>query len=272
MTQRFQLLGDPVCHSVSPQIHTAAFESWGIDAVYESLVVSVDGLESALADESLCGGNVTVPHKLKAAELLQGAGPEVRATGACNCFWREMGILTGANTDVGGFRRALGDMELDFGGARVLLLGAGGAARAAVYGLIGLGVARVDIQNRTSTHAHALAQAFGPRVVPLDAPATGPYDLVVNATKLGLREDDPLPVDLGTLSCAAVFDLVYAPGRTSWVRRAEACGIPARDGLSMLVHQAALSLECWFPGRTPPLARMREAALLALGRRASEPS
>jgi len=269
VTQRFQLLGDPVGHSISPEIHAAAFQAWGLDATYTAVRVSALGLEAAVGHERLRGGNITVPHKLRAAALVDEASPEVRATGACNCFWRDDGVLHGTNTDVGGFIRALEGLGVDVEGTRVLLLGAGGAARAAAHALTGLGVGALDIRNRTLSRGRLLAQRLGPEVSTQTGPPTGRYDLIVNATRLGLDPEDGWPIDLRAVDCAVVFDMVYAAGGTAWVRHARALGLPAQDGLPMLVHQAALSLRSWFPDRTPPLANMLYAAEAALETRAA---
>lgn len=277
----FALLGCPVEHSVSPAIHRAAFARLGVDAGYEAVPVRADGLEAAMRTwAGRGGGNVTLPHKEPAAALLEAPREAVRATAACNCFWRDpSGELAGDNTDVGGFLAAVRELPVPGGlpGTRALLLGAGGAARAVLYALLEAGAARVDVANRTVARARELVQRVGSgaeeraRVVPFgDRPASD-YDVVVNATSLGLRPSDPLPLRLDGAEVGAVLDLVYGPGGTRWTRHARELGTPAADGLGMLVHQAALSLRRWLPGTEPPLTAMREAARRALEtRRARE--
>lgn len=279
---RFALLGSPVEHSVSPQIHRAAFAHLGLDASYEAVRVGEDGLASAMRTWARRGGgNVTLPHKERAAALLEAPYEAVRATAACNCFWRDpsSGRLTGDNTDVGGFVAAVRELELPGGlpGTRALLLGAGGAARAVLHALLEAGAARVDVANRTASRARELVRQFEAdgkagraRAVPFEASSPSSYDLVVNATSLGLRPSDPLPLRLDSAEVGAALDLVYAAGGTGWTRHARALGIPAADGLGMLVHQAALSLRRWLPGTDPPLEAMREAARRALESRRQE--
>ncbi|MFV1985778.1 MAG: shikimate dehydrogenase [Gemmatimonadota bacterium] len=267
MGREFVLLGDPVAHSLSPRIHAAAFDAWGVDATYRAQRVEAAGLAAAVRSAAAGGGgNVTLPYKRAVAALLEDATPDVVETGACNCFWRDRGdTLAGDNTDVGGFIRALGDLDVEVTGAAVLILGAGGAAGAVVRAVQRLGAGRVEIWNRTTARARRLAAEVAGDVIVHDRlPEEGAYDLVVNATACGLRLADPLPMDLrgGT---AAAFDLVYAPGGTPWVKHAAALGIPATDGLGMLVHQAALSLRRWFPDREPPLKEMFRAARGAPG-------
>ena len=275
-------------------MHRAAFEVLGLDAEYVARRTAPDEVGPVMRSADLAGGNVTLPHKLRAARALARPSAAVRATGACNCWWRRPdGELAGDNTDVGGLRIAFSRFGFRPRGARVLLLGAGGAARAAVHALIEDGVSSVEILNRTEARARALrdralAHASGADV-PADtnraadavrvvaAPHAGTtYDLVLNSTSLGLAPGDPLPLELkgetDRVGFDAAFDMVYAAGETAWVRQARALGFPAAGGLDMLVGQAALSLERWFPGREAPFDALREAAVAELARRAgSEP-
>jgi shikimate dehydrogenase len=266
-TRVLTLLGDPVGHSASPEIQNAAFSAAGVDGVYvavrcgpEDLVGFMRGLARAGG-----GGNITLPHKEKAASLLDVRSEAVRRTGACNTFWGdEQGKVHGDNTDVDGFRRALNAfLEGSPKGIRALLLGAGGAARAALLGLIDEGADEVLIYNRTQERARAVARRIGgqkARVVPvLHQLDMEDFDLVVNATRLGLDPDDPPPLDFTKLSRAgAAMDLVYGREKTPFVRAAEEAGIRATDGFEMLVQQGAASFERWW-GETAPLDAMRAA-------------
>lgn len=264
-TQVLALLGDPVEHSLSPIMQNAALQAAGIDAVYVALRVAggeFEGLMRALAYAG-GGGNVTLPHKTRAAELLDRPTDAVLQTGACNTFWFERGQLAGDNTDVEGFTRAAASLVPELRGARVLLVGAGGAARAALHGLIGLGVDRVDLLNRTVSTARALADSLGGARTQVLAGATAghdrDYDLVVQATRLGLADNDPLPLNLDRLrSVGALLDLVYAPRSTPLVRAAIARGIAAADGLDMLVYQGAAAFSRWW-GRDPSVEVMFDA-------------
>lgn len=268
---RFALLGSPVAHSVSPALYAAAFEAIGVDAEYVLRAVSSAELPTAMRELAVAGGgNVTLPHKEAAAALLDLPTAEVTGSGACNCFWGEGEQLAGDNTDVGGFLAAVEEGPPGtVRGASVLLLGAGGAARAVLLACALGGAARVEVWNRTGRRARELARAFEdrlPRVRVIDRVemSAGRWDLAVNATRLGLKDGDPLPPEPGEGSVVAALDLVYRRGETAWVRRLREAGIPARDGRGMLVHQAALSVERWLD-RSPPLAPLREAAERALG-------
>lgn len=264
-TRLFCLLGDPVEHSLSPVMQNAAFREAGVDGVYVALRSSAEDLPALIRTISGAGGgNVTLPHKERAATVVDVPSEAVRRTGACNTFWGEEGRIHGDNTDVEGFRRALTDF---LGGPpdefRVLLLGAGGAARAILVGLLDEEVEEVLILNRTVERARAVARRIGGARVRVaegfEEIEDEAFDLVVNATRLGLSPDDPLPVDLGTLGeVGSVIDLVYGDEGTALVQAANRRGIPATDGGEMLVRQGAVSFERWWD-REAPVDVMRRA-------------
>ncbi len=267
-TRVITLLGDPIGHSASPEIQNAAFEDAGVDGVYVAVRCGPDDLQGFMRGLARAGGggNVTLPHKEKAASLLDVRSEAVRRTGACNTFWSDDdGRLHGDNTDVEGFRRALRHF-LGEGGrdARVLLLGGGGAARAALCGLLEEEVDEVLLYNRTQDRARAVARRIGgerTRLVSVFRDLENEdFDLVVNATSLGLREDDPSPIDIGEMlhRVGAAMDLVYGRHTTAFVRSAELAGVRACDGLEMLVQQGAVSFERWW-GVDAPVDVMRRA-------------
>ena len=281
--RRFGLIGDPVRHSLSPRMHRAAFQAMGIEAEYALVPVAAGAPErvaAAMRDLGESGGgNVTLPHKRVAAEAVEVASDDVRLTGACNCFWVDAdGRLRGDNTDVGGLVSVLGRLRgFSPTGASVLLLGAGGAARAAVVALARTGIGEVRVRNRSPWHAAAMIEDLGVslreratvlssgrdgRVVPV--PALGlaeepvrasEFDLVVQATRLGLDDADPLPLDLAEGAPAFALDLAYAPGETAWTHHARENGAEALDGLPVLLEQGVLSLERWLGRPVPGAAR-----------------
>ena len=219
----FALLGDPVAHSVSPAIHEAAFRAMGVDATYVALRVAAEEVESVVQRFAVSGGgNVTLPHKRRVATLLQCRSGDVAATGACNCFWSDSrGRLCGDNTDVGGFLASLEHLfSLDLGDARVLLLGAGGGGRAVLAACQQRGARLVDILNRTVARAEEMVaevRTDGPAVRALahEGDVRAGYDLVVNATRLGLSETDLLPLELADVEACAALDLDPALHRLS---------------------------------------------------------
>jgi shikimate dehydrogenase len=268
-TRLLALLGDPVSHSLSPAFQNAAFRALGLDAVFVALRCGADELPGLLRGIARAGGggNVTVPHKALAARTVERPSDAVVRTGACNAYWLEDGAIHGDNTDVAGAAAAVAALlGRDPAGARVLLLGAGGAASAVVCALADAGVERIAIANRTPERAHALAERFhapGVRinvVGSVDGLAGERFDLAVNSTSLGLKPDDPLPLDPDgvRVEVGAALDLVYARGETRWVHAMRARGVPAADGKEMLIQQGAAAFRGWW-GMEPPLEVVRAA-------------
>jgi shikimate dehydrogenase len=267
-TRLIALLGDPVAHSLSPVFQNAAMRAADVDGVFVALRTTTDHLPGLLRGIAYAGGggNVTVPHKRLATRLLDRETDAVRRTGACNTFWLENGLIHGDNTDIAGFRSAVSSLlGGEPSGARVLLIGAGGAARAVVVGLETAGASRIDVMNRTRAAADELAAELGRGSIQVVAMKHGDgggelsYDLVVNATSLGLRDGDALPLPLSRLHPGTpVLDLVYRRGGTPWVRALQENGFPAADGTEMLIGQGAASFSRWW-GVPAPIAAMREA-------------
>lgn len=272
-TRVLALLGDPVSHSLSPVVQNAAFGESGVDGVYVALRCSHEDLEGFMRGIGRAGGggNVTLPHKERAAAAVDVPSEAVRRTGACNTFWGSEEGVHGDNTDVEGFRRALRDfLGQPPDGYRVLLLGAGGAARAVLVALLDDGVGEVSVLNRTTERARAVTRRIGgSRARVLDRPAdldSGRFDLVVNATPLGLEPGDALPVDLERLDrVGAVVDLVYGPDETPFVREARKRSVRATDGGGMLVHQAAVAFERWWECPAPIEVMKRALAAARTG-------
>ena len=248
---RLVLLGHPVAHSLSPRFQNAALRAAGIPLEYEALDVSPDALDATLAElgESRASGNVTIPHKEAIAARCTRRSALADRCGAVNTFWYEDGALVGDNTDVGGVDAiAAALLGVAREQARVALIGAGGSAAAVVAAVERWGSASVRLYNRNVERAHALAARFGAsvQVVASVDEALDDATLVVNATPVGLH-DDELPVPIAALPHrAAVFDLVYRANETAWVRAARTAGHRAADGEGMLVEQGALSFERWF--------------------------
>ncbi|SRR6266851_1451858 len=271
MRALYCVLGDPVAHSRSPAIHTRAFELLGVDAVYAPCKVAAAELPAAVAGLRALGAagfNVTVPHKEPVSRLVDWLHPSAHAIGAVNCVARSLdGQLNGYNSDAPGLVRALKANGLDAAGARVVIVGAGGAARAVAWALSSL-ASRITILNRTESKARALASLVSAtgcaaEAAPLDA--QGPLreaTLVVQCTSIGLASrETPFDPSLLPAGCALV-DLVYTPQGPSPLLEA-ARGARRVDGIDVLVHQAIASLEIWL--RRPRLdelaGELRKAAM-----------
>lgn len=265
------LLGHPVAHSLSPAMHNAAFLALGLPHRYETRDVEADRLEDfveALRKEDVLGANVTIPYKERVLRFMDEAGEDARRVSAVNTIVRRGARLVGENTDVYGFERAIsaprpGLGPRPFEGGTVLVLGAGGAARACALVLLARGN-EVRIANRSRARAEQLAAGIvvgGRRPTAVAWPTAddlSKVDGVVNATPLGLHGEDPL-AGIELRERLLVADLVPTAAMTPLVKRARAVkNVVVVDGLSMLLHQAARSFTLW-TGREAPLAVMRAA-------------
>jgi shikimate dehydrogenase len=260
------VIGHPIAHSRSPLLHGYWLETLGIAGSYERLDLTPEALADFFArfrDEGFIGGNVTVPHKIAVMPYMAEIDAAAERIGAVNTIWRDGDRLIGGNTDAVGFIGNLDDRApgWDAGGREAVLLGAGGAARAAIHGLLDRGF-RITIVNRTPAHAQALATHFGDGVQ-VGGRANLPRllagaDLLVNATSLGMLGKPPQEIDLAPLKPGAVVhDVVYVPLETGLLKAAAARGHRTVDGLGMLLHQAVAGFARWFGVRPTVTAELR---------------
>ncbi|MFC1640189.1 shikimate dehydrogenase family protein [Gemmatimonadota bacterium] len=259
------LIGDPVAHSLSPDMHNAAIAALGIDAVYLALRTDKSALPHVLRALEAVGiaGNVTVPHKVTVAQLLIRVTSLAKELGAVNTFWPEGGRLVGDNTDVRGLLDALEPLDPE---GPWLVSGTGGAARAVAAAARDAGVpllVRSRDRERGAEFA-AWARDLGVDSRTDDGTRVG---TALNATPLGLRTSDGLPFPEERLDgCVAALDLVYARGGTRWLKWCRERGMRAADGRSMLVAQGAHAFQRFFPGETAPVEVMSAAVNRALAR------
>jgi shikimate dehydrogenase len=251
-------------------MHNAAITALGLDAVYVALRAHGDAFEPLLRGLLAAGAglNVTVPHKRRAAGLLDAPSDQVRRTGACNTVWSGPGGITGDNTDVAAVREVSAALVGDRVVRRALVIGTGGSARAAAVAVAdGWPGVVVEVLSRDAARAQdflSWAEGAGLAAVPSNG---DPVDLVINATPLGLTPADVLPLDrehLRRRAPAAVMDLVYVRGHTRFVQAAREAGIAAQDGRNVLLEQGAASFRHFF-GVRPPRAVMRAAVEDSLG-------
>ena len=252
------LIGWPAAHSRSPLIHHYWLRTLGIEGGYVIEAVPPDEFKDFVFRLSLrgfVGANVTLPHKERALALSK-PDARARAVGAANTLWYEDGELRSTNTDIEGFINNLDACAPGWDRAEdALVLGAGGASRAVVFGLIERGIKRVHLANRTLERAQALADQFGASVHPVAWEAIGDVlpraGLLVNTTSLGMHGQPSLEIDVALLPPnAVVADLVYVPLETPLLAAARGRGLQVADGLGMLLHQAVRGFELWF-GRRP---------------------
>jgi shikimate dehydrogenase len=287
-TRYCAVLGHPIRHSASPAMQNAALAALGLDWRYLAFDVHPDNLRAAISGAKVMkfiGLNLTVPHKLLAVSMVDVIDESAKTWGAVNTIrfeardthghWQSVAHVAeeshgawrtvGFNTDADAIARSLGeDLGCRVAGARVLLLGTGGAGHTAALRLAAEGAAELFLVNRTQAKADELAREIQKRypkvTVIVGYPKAG-VDLLLNATSLGLKAEDPLPLDAAHFSlnqAGAVYDMIYRPAETPLLRAARAAGCRTANGLGMLLYQGAKALEIW-TGQPAPLAVMRRA-------------
>ena len=269
-TERHALVvGHPISHSRSPLIHGYWLRQHGLSGSYERIdvpPVEFPAFIASLAARGLVGGNVTIPHKQAALALANRATDRARLLGAANTLWRAEGLLHADNTDVQGFVASLDASAAGWAktAGHAVVLGAGGAARGIVAGLLDRIPGGIIVVNRTQSRAAELAAVFGPRVTTqawADVAAVLPgASLLVNTTSLGMKGQPALDIELAPLPVGAlVADIVYVPLETPLLAAARRRGLQTVDGLGMLLHQAVPGFARWFgvtPTVTPELREL----------------
>ena len=270
-TKVIAIFGWPVEHSLSPAMHNAAFQEMGLDFCYVAFPIRPEGLAAAVDGAhalGLHGMNITVPHKEAIMPLLDKVSPESSFIGAANTVVLHNTKLVGHNTDGRGFMRSLEEEGIEAKDKRVLLLGSGGASRAVAWAL-GEAGAGIHIHSRNNDTAsrlvHDLSINFkGVQLVEDLEDAAAEADIVLNATPLGLKQNDPLPIDLALIKDSQVaIDLIYKP--TPFLEAAREKGCRALDGRGMLLWQGVLASEIW-TGQVPPVETMRKVLFSTLER------
>lgn len=274
-TQIYGIFGHPVKHSLSPNMHNSAFGQLGLDSVYVAFDIEPENIGDATAairTMGIMGINITIPHKQTIIPHLDEVSADARLTGAVNTVKNENGKLTGFNTDVGGFLRAIRE-DLGFvpEGKTLFLIGAGGAARAVMSGCCMNGIAKVHITDLLPDKAQTLAKDFKENFQNIEIEAVSfedkeviagklsETDILVNASPAGMDGEGKPDVPLGSLNkSAVVYDLVYKPAETNLLVEVRGLGHKASGGLSMLLYQGAESFEIW-TGETAPVDVMRNA-------------
>lgn len=272
VTRLCAVLGSPVAHSASPAMHNAAFQALGLNWCYVAFEVDPRNLRSAIEGAralNIAGFNLTVPHKLLAVEMMDELDESAKMYGAVNTvkFERSDGAtrVIGFNTDADAIATALREgLGVKLRGAKVLLLGAGGAGRTAALKLASERVAELYLANRTVSKAEEITNEITkrfPSVKVATGYPPGKIDLILNATSLGLKPADTSPLDEEqfTLSHAkAVYDMIYRPAQTRLLASAKRAGCETANGLGMLLHQGAKAFKIW-TGKTAPIEVMRRA-------------
>jgi 3-dehydroquinate dehydratase/shikimate dehydrogenase len=268
-TQVYGVAGDPVSHSLSPVMMNAAFRRETVNAVYLALHArSLKDLMACVQDIPIRGLSITMPYKQEILSLLENSDPLTRQIGACNTLVRAAdGKLYGFNTDVAGVIVPL-EQRMSLASIRVLIVGAGGVARAAAFGLKAKG-AEVFLTNRTVEKGQTLARQAKVKYMKRPDVAKQQFDVIINATPVGMNNTKQSPLDEKELNTKYIFDLVYTPAETRLVKMARARNIQVIPGLEMFVQQGARQFEIW-TGKPSPIAEMAYVVSKALERQAAE--
>jgi shikimate dehydrogenase len=255
MTKTYAVIGDPIDHSLSPSIHNAAFKATGLDCTYIAYRIPRGELEAgieSLKRIKISGFNVTIPHKIEMMKLLNESSQECKMIGATNTVTNDEGKLIGYNTDMDGFLEPIKKRNITISGQTVLLLGAGGAARAIVTGFAKEKARKITIANRTLQKAQDLARFASSLGLESDAmtldsaaDAVPTHKFIVNATSAGLKGESS-PISTGAISSDhIVYDIVYMPMNTDFIAQSKKNSATVIYGYEMLLGQACLAFEIW---------------------------
>ena len=261
MAKSFAVIGDPIDHSLSPNIHSAAFRELNLDSSYIGYRIPKGELEGGvegLKKIKINGFNVTIPHKIEMMKYLDKMDESCSIIGAVNTVVNNEGVLKGYNTDMDGFLEPLKKRNITIQNSKVLLIGAGGAARAIIAGIAKEKAGSIDIANRTIEKANNLSEfstklglsASVKKIESIDT-ATENYDIIINATTIGLK-DEPSPITFeGINEKTIVYDIVYAPMNTDFIKKAKTKNAIIIYGYEMLLGQAIRAFEIWHEMKAP---------------------
>ena len=261
MTSTYAVIGDPIDHSLSPNIHNAAFRSLNLDSTYIAYRIPKGELAAgieALKTIKIAGFNVTIPHKIEMIKYLDVLDESCNLIGAVNTISNDSGILKGYNTDMHGFLEPIKKRNLEIKGSRVLLVGAGGAARAIVAGLVKEKADKITIANRTRENANELAEftkKIGGKVDVISLQEIdkliSEHKFIINSSSVGLRNEHSLIPTSNIDRNSIVYDVIYSPINTDLVKKSKENGATIIYGYEMLLAQAAKAFEIWHKTEAP---------------------
>ena len=270
MAKSFAVIGDPIDHSLSPNIHSAAFRELNLDSSYIGYRIPKGELESGiegLKKIKITGFNVTIPHKIEMMKYLDKMDESCSVIGAVNTVVNNEGVLKGYNTDMDGFLEPLKKRDIQIKGKKILLIGAGGAARAIIAGMAKEKAERVDIANRTIENAIKLSEfateiglkTNTKKIIETDENIEN-YDMIINSTSIGLKNESS-PISFEKISQGTIiYDIVYAPMNTDFIKKAKDKQLEVIYGYEMLLGQAIRAFEIWHEMKAPYNA-MKKALL-----------
>tara|TARA_A100001011_G_scaffold379864_1_gene446392 strand:- start:581 stop:1366 length:786 start_codon:yes stop_codon:yes gene_type:complete len=245
--KKYLVIGNPIEHSLSPKLHNYWFKINNIEANYDKKLIEEDQVESVIKDirkGNISGINITVPHKQTILKFCDELTPVVKKIKSVNTIYKINNKVIGDNTDVGGFEESLKHIKYSLKGKKIFLLGAGGVAPSLIYSLQKLGALEITISNRTVEKAENLKNIFTElRVIKWGE--TVDFDMIINATSLGLKNNDIIDLEYNKIRSKFFFDVIYNPVKTNFLKEAEKSGNKIENGKLMFIYQAQLAFQLW---------------------------
>ena len=246
--KKYLVIGNPIEHSLSPKLHSYWLKQNNIDAVYDKKKLEENELKniiSQLKEEKINGINVTVPFKKRVIPYLDDLSPEAKDTQSVNTIYLQNGITIGHNTDIAGFELAIKYAKYDVSKKKILILGAGGVAPSIIYSLKKMKVSKIILSNRTKEKAKNLKKLFNDLEI-VDWGKTVDFDMIINATSIGLNNEDEIKIDFSSISPNKFFyDVIYNPKETIFLKKAKLFGNKTENGKMMFIYQAHQSFTLW---------------------------
>jgi shikimate dehydrogenase len=245
--KKYLVIGNPIKHSLSPQLQNYWIKKNNIDAVYKREKLENSDLESLILkikNKKINGVNVTVPFKKEVIQYLDTLSPEAKATKSVNTIYLQGNNVIGHNTDIGGFELAIKDIKYDLTGKRVLILGAGGVVSSLIFALKRMKVIEITLSNRTRTKAEDISNLFNNLAI-VDWGEIPNFDMIINATSLGLNNNDEFNLDFSKLKNKFFYDVIYNPQDTNFLKIARKFGNRTENGKKMFIYQAAEAFKIW---------------------------
>ena len=246
--KKFFVIGNPIEHSLSPKLHNYWIKSNNLKAVYDKIKLDLSELENLIKEvrgNKINGINVTVPFKNSVIPFLDKLSNEAEKTQSVNTIYLRDGMVIGHNTDIEGFRLAIKHANYDIVGKKILILGAGGVSPSIIVALSHMGAKKIFISNRTQSKAENLKKTFN-EIEVVKWGTMPDFDMIINATSLGLKDDENIPLDYSKISTKKFFyDVIYNPSETNFLRIAKKNGNKIENGKKMFIYQAQASFKIW---------------------------
>ena len=246
--KKYLVIGNPVEHSLSPELHNFWFKENNIDAIYEKKQLNENDIKkiiSEIRNEKIDGINITVPFKKSILPFLDQLTPKAILAQSVNTVFKEGDVIVGDNTDIGGFELSLKEINYNPKNKKVLILGAGGVCPSIILALKGFGVARISLMNRTKSKAEDLKKIYSDLLV-LDWGEINDFDMIINTTSVGLKNEDKIKLDFSKIGSGKLFyDVIYNPIKTDFLLRGEKLGNQIKNGKMMFIYQAQLAFKIW---------------------------